>query len=258
VIRPLGWPPITVVDVSLRGVRLSIPVGEAERPLPESLGRIVSQLREVLLMQLFVEFRPDDRGALVKRRLVVVRIGPRNPKTGHLELGCVIEPPLTRVEATALELPLPEEGETPEEARLRFLREREGGPPEDPMSSVARTWPGQRCRAYLQGGYASKMAPVLAETERLTPTRVVLRVPDRAHLNLPPSAQDALSLVLAFDTAYGPEVQLKIVDGGEDLWKGPVRLEDVATVPGPKGQILLGFSFAHRLQHRELKALRLA
>jgi hypothetical protein len=64
--------------------------------------------------------------------------------------------------------------------------------------------------------------------------------------------------VIAFEQAYGADVDVAIENGSRFLWYGPVRVTAVETRRALPGRLTLDFRFERPLVHQELEALGLS
>jgi len=106
-----------VEDIGRLGARLRVPLKELGLTASTHLSVIARHLDAVLSAEVVAHFRPEMLGSLVQRHLHAVRVSRSCPDEPSVDVGCKFDRPLTRLDAVALGLPIPMEGETVEEAQ---------------------------------------------------------------------------------------------------------------------------------------------
>ena len=108
-LQPTGAPAVlaTALDLSRRGARLRVPgalLGVYQQaPLAVVAKRVATALGES-----FEAVLAHDRlGTMITKTLRPVRIGHREGSLADVELGCLMQPPLSDLEASMLGVPLP-------------------------------------------------------------------------------------------------------------------------------------------------------
>jgi hypothetical protein len=97
----------TLLDASRKGARLRVagsPLG-VYRLAP--LGLVARRVAAILGEKFQVVLHADRLGSLVTKTLRPVRIGQRDPSVADVDLGCVLDPALSDLEASMLGLALP-------------------------------------------------------------------------------------------------------------------------------------------------------
>ncbi len=149
-----------VMDASRSGVRLRVPgapLGLYRMAPPALVGR---QVGRILGIEFQARFHPERLGSLLSKRLRPVRIGQCEASSADVELGCVVDPPLTDDEAAMLGLGLPtllpdgQEGELSLEARAPQVRSDLSAP-----ASPARPTPPPSPRIRIAAPAPSKTTP---------------------------------------------------------------------------------------------------
>lgn len=111
-----GWLDVSVIDISRGGVRIAIPCESVGVRAGASLLDVTRRLGTILPEQIQAVFGGE---AGLERQLRVVRIGKCGPDMQQVELGCLHDRPLEDEEALALDIVLPREGESWEQAERR-------------------------------------------------------------------------------------------------------------------------------------------
>ena len=96
-----------LLDASRKGARLRVPGTPLGVYRLAPLGLVAKRVAAVLGETFQVTLSPDRLGTLVTRTLRPVRIGQRDPTSADVDLGCVLDPALSDLEASMLGLALP-------------------------------------------------------------------------------------------------------------------------------------------------------
>lgn len=97
----------TVLDVSRGGVRLRVAGHHLGLYRLAPLSLVARRVTEVLGESFEATLLPERLGTLVRKTLRAVRIGQRDATSADVELGCLLTPALTDLEASMLGLALP-------------------------------------------------------------------------------------------------------------------------------------------------------
>lgn len=97
----------TVLDVSRGGARLRVAGNQLGLYRLAPLSQVARRVTEVLGESFEATLMPERLGTLVRKTLRAVRIGQREAHAADVELGCLLTPPLTDLEASMLGLALP-------------------------------------------------------------------------------------------------------------------------------------------------------
>ncbi len=111
-----GWLDVRVTDLSRRGLKLTIAdekVGVRENATVLDVAR---RLGGILPESIEAHFDPEGT---IRRRLRVVRVG-RHVDDRSVELGCLLDEALEDTDAVRLDVILPREGETWQQAERRL------------------------------------------------------------------------------------------------------------------------------------------
>jgi hypothetical protein len=219
VLRPPTWPPVSVEDVSATGLRLKVSVRHVAGGCAESLEQVARALEEAFRSDLQVEFDPDRLGSLVRHRVRIVRMGPLVDEREAMELGGVLEPPLSEQEAAAMELVLPEAGE--------FRAERETGP--------CTGW-----RALVVPRGRPGVLAFLADVRRVDEAGVTVEVGNRH----PAAAGGIASVLVGLLETYGSRLVMQVADGPRHVWTRDVRLTSLEALGKSGSTLSLSFAFS--------------
>jgi hypothetical protein len=96
-----------ILDVSRSGVRLRVPGGPLGVYRLAPLALVARCVASVLGETFQATLHPDRLGMLVTKTLRPVRIGQRTGASADVDIGCLMEPALSDLEASALGLALP-------------------------------------------------------------------------------------------------------------------------------------------------------
>ena len=105
-----------VEDVGRLGARLRVPLKELGLQPDAGMTAVAAHIRQLLTHDVVANLRPEMLGSLVQRHVLAVRVAPTQAGDDHVDIGCEFDRPLTRLDAVALGLPIPMEGESLEEA----------------------------------------------------------------------------------------------------------------------------------------------
>lgn len=246
-----GWRDVRIVDISRTGVRLRVPLATLGFEPGAGLADLAAHLDRVVPRRAAAQFHPERLGALVERELHVVRIALPDGEGGEVELGCRMDRRLGDVEAAALDVPVPAEGQRIEEGptRERYeVREHEGL-----QVSFLRN-----CEVLVRPADGDASREWSGAPERMDETGLTTRFRDRTRLGLTDEDdRDARSLAVAFSDVYGPQADLEIRAGTRTLYRGPGRLTRVQVEPRRPGDLIIGLAFDRELDDVEKQALRL-
>ena len=250
-----AWRHVKIVDVSRTGVRVLVPLHELGLEHDTSLADVARFLGHVVAEQLPAQFHPARLGDLVTRQLTIVRLGL--DAGGAVELGCTMSERLGDIEAAALGLDVPQEGEGLEEEAPREVVASRSAP------ASGRETPSRiRLRVVVTPPEGSSARMINVPVEEIDASGITLRFQDRAALRGPledaDDADDVPSLAYAFSEAYGPTARLEIVSGEASIYKGAATLQKVEVEPTRPDELLAGFVFGRELEPAERRALRIA
>lgn len=216
------------------------------------------------------------------RRLEVMRIGLSSGPDTRVELACRFDLPLSNIDAAALrvEIPDPEPLETGHADRADRVGPHDAPwddgsvsaepalidmPPSDPGTGAppalhgvveprARR-PGRRFRVYLSPTTGQRRRSALAWTESIDAQGLVVLIPKRESLGLPPDADDVRTVLLALCETFGSRLTLKIMDGAKHVWVGLAEIRAAETLPSNSSALLLELAFERPLRASEMRAL---
>ena len=105
-----------VEDVGRLGARLRVALLELGLQPNVGMTAIAAHIRHLLTHDVVANLRPEMLGSLVQRHVEAVRIAQTEIGDDYVDIGCEFDRPLTRLDAVALGLPIPMEGESVEDA----------------------------------------------------------------------------------------------------------------------------------------------
>ena len=105
-----------VEDVGRLGARLRVPLRELGLEPNVGLTAVAAHIRQLLTHDVVANLRPEMLGSLIQRQVLAVRVALPESNDDHVDIGCEFDRPLTRLDAVALGLPIPMEGESVEDA----------------------------------------------------------------------------------------------------------------------------------------------
>ena len=260
----------TAVDLSRIGARIHAPLDAFGLPEDVTLLTVARRLCDILPHRTPAVFDPERLGPLVTRQFEVARIGLVAGKNPRVELGCRFHVPLSTIDVAAVgveivnpeepapfvRVVIPEELLSPPPAVEPRVRRAQPDPARHPApgpQSGSRRSP--RFRVHLTPtGYAVG-DPIHALTERIDAERIVLFVPKRRSLGLPPSCEEAKTLLMALCELIGERPKARILDGAKHVWSGSVRLAAVETFVGDDDALRIELGFGRALRFNEKLAL---
>jgi len=257
-----------VADLSRLGVRLLVPVNQIGLPAGANLSEIARQVRYLLTQDVQAQFHPEMLGPLVQRRIRPVRLERVDRGLPTVEIGCLLDAPLTNADAAALGVVLPESGETVEEAqdRLRAEAPRHHAPRIAP-SAKSDAWPSlaealareaQDREALLFRVYMSPIErpgrrPLVGYAEDIAPNAMHIFVPDRRDLQLDAPATSVQEITQAFCAVWGERHVLGLADGETRIWSGHARLAGVEIPKESPDALRLHMAFERSLKPNEIQ-----
>lgn len=244
----------TLVDVSRTGLRLRIPGSILRVHRLSSLVQVTESLNRVLGEAFQADLNHVVLGSLIRRELKMTRIAKRDWERTDVEIGCLLDVPLDDAEVGTLGVALPpldgDEDEPPSPAH-ELSRARPG------RTGAARGSPPVsepiEHRAFIYPAPGKTGRPLATRTSSVSPGTVVVAIERMQGWSY--DDMNVAAVVTALDKAYGSNVLLRIVDGGEDLWAGPAEVKEVDVTPEPG--IRIGLSFGRELRTEELDRLGL-
>ena len=105
-----------VEDIGRLGARLRVTLRELGLESHAGITEVASHVRQLLTHDVVAHFCPELLGSLVQRRIEAVRVTHIHDGDEYADIGCRFDEPLTELDAAALGLPIPMEGETVEDA----------------------------------------------------------------------------------------------------------------------------------------------
>lgn len=253
-----------VADLSRAGARLQVPVSQLGLAGGAGLSEVARQLRLLLTKDVQTQFFPAQLGSLIQRRIHPVRIGRIIAEDPIADIGCFFNEPLSPVEAAALGLIIPMEGETFEEAQSyqkavspqsREPEHTSDGEVEilDEASLLAPR--PSRLRAYVIPTARPDQEPLVGYVGEASPHFLEITLPERRALELPMGCRDLGRIQAAFKAACGDTVVLGLADGETRVWSGRACLNSVEmSAQYPQG-LVLTFELDRPLKPGEVPAL---
>ena len=253
-----------VADLSRAGARLQIPVDQLGLGHGANLSEVARQLRHLLTRDVHAQFFPDRLGSLIQRRIHPVRIGRIEAERPLADIGCFFNEPLSPVEAAALGMIIPMEGETLEEALT--YQKAVAPEPREPQHTAdggveMLTLDGLGepasvpIRAYIIATARPTQEPLVGYVEKANERLLEVTLTDRKVLGLPLGCRDLGRIEAAFHETCGDDVVLGLADGDQRLWSGRARLDDVTVSSRAAEGLTLTFLLDRPLKPGEVPAL---
>jgi hypothetical protein len=225
-----------MVDVSRSGVRIRIDGNLLGIHRLTPLNRIARELAHLLGKGFEAEFHYEHIGPLVRKRLRLMRIAQRDWQQADVEIGCALDAPLRDEELALLGVTLP----TPTDAPARLV------PSEAPTPERV---------VWIHPAAGRDTDPLCTHPDHMTRGMAVLRVPDTSRHDF--GYMDVVSVVCALDAAFGRHVTLSVVEGADEVWRGPAEIREVDVDERDPSQLRLGVAFRRELRGDELRKLGL-
>ena len=258
-----GDHPAEIVDLSRTGLRVRMPVDSAR----ENATQAAERMRHALSPSFSLDMDYERLGPLLNKDVEPIRVGIPKDAPDVVEICGEFFEYLEDEEVHYLQLnaPLPElrdsvdvwvdvepEASEPEEPApttgVPVLRKEEPGP---------SAMPRQRYRALVAGMKRDAPPSFFCHTDMVTRmgVRVRLQREDAGievgeHVSVSKALQTLVSL-------YGPELELRLVDGSGDVWSGPSRFSGVELPSHHPEEVLVTLSFGRPLSLADLRRLDL-
>lgn len=254
----------TAVDLSRTGARIHAPLHGFGLPDDVTLLTVARRLCEYLPHRTPAVFDPQRLGPLVTRQFEVARLGLVAGQDPLVELGCRFHVPLSTIDVAAVgvEIVNPEEPPPfqpvviPEDAPASS---REPSPkPRAPRAPGVPARQRSRLRVHLSPTGHAVGNPITAMTERIDAERIVLYIPRRRALGIPPSCEDARMMLMALCELIGEHPKARVMDGSRHVWSSSVRLAAVETFVDDDDALRIELGFCHALRFSEKLALSIS
>ncbi len=253
-----------VADLSRAGARLQVPVHQLGLGGGANLSEVSRQLRHLLTKDVHAQFFPQRLGSLIQRRIHPVRIGRIEADPPLADVGCFFNEPLSPVEAAALGMIIPMEGETLEEAKTYqravapYPREphhtADGGVEMLILDGETTTEPIP-LRAYVIPTARPNQEPLVGYLGNASTRMLEVTLQDRKVLGLPLGCRDLGRIEAAFHETCGDDVVLGLADGDQRLWSGRARLSAVNVTAQATEGFTLTFTLDRPMRPGEVPAL---
>jgi len=277
---PHGFIEAAVGDLSRTGLRLRVSPEAFSSERPTDLRGAAQWVAHVLAPQFSLHLNYRQLGPLIQKDVRITRIGVPADATDSVELCCefvgalgeeetamlgvALPPPTERSEAwnPARDLPRTCVGsvtfQPPGEDGIRapFLLDPEQRVPNSPR--CVSPCPPQRYRALVAGTKLDLPAAFFCYTDMVTVFGVRVRLPREAGRSLRGRRASSTGPVLeGFLRRYGAILELRLLKGGEDVWKGPARVSGLELPEHRPEEMLLSLAFVKALSLGDLRRLDL-
>jgi hypothetical protein len=237
-------------DLSRPGVRLHLKAADLGFAPTADVGYaafcVGRALRETVSMRLHYQ----AIGPLVEKCARVTRIAVPIEAPEAVEIGCHFDTPLSAEQVSMLGVALPPAGDgspvspgSPGHV-VSVYPPQPALPPRAPAPAgpVPGAWDERSYRALISSVGPGTAPSILCQADRLNAEAVRVRMSRRGYEDL--SVTEA---AIRITQRHGSELSLKLMEGTDTRWIGPVRLYGVEVPAESEAEVLLTFAFAEPL-----------
>lgn len=243
-----------IVDLSRTGLRVWFPISS----VPGEPGAAPRRAGEMLSPNFELEINYEQLGPLLNKSVKPIRVGIPSDAPDMIEVCCEFEGVFEDEESGYLDLgsPLPPMRDSVD-VWVEVEQEPEPIPePAPPVQPILKL-PRRRYRALVSGLKPSAPPAFFCHTDMVTRTGVRVRL-KRGDAGIPHGEQVSVSKALSTLIArYGAELDLRIVDPGGDIWRGPSHFSGLELPRNQPDALLVTLAFGRRLSLAELRRLEL-
>lgn len=245
-----------VVDLSRTGLRLRFPISAMPTDSSPHAGKAADRAAEFLAPTFGLDMHFEKLGPLLNKCVTPIRVGIPSDAEDMIEVCCEFENLFADEESGYLELtsPLPPLRDSVD-VWVDVVPDPEPEPTQ--AETVIASIPRQRYRALVSSLKHDAPPSFFCHTDMVTLVGVRVRL-QRDEAGVPAGQDLTLSEALSSLIArYGAELELRLVDKGGDIWRGPSRFSGIELPLDYPTEMLVTLAFDRNLSLAELRALGL-